>query len=162
MCIRDRHIGLTLKPEPIGIRGKLLKWFHSYLTDRTQAAVIKGEKSIEKNPSGVPQGSVLGPLLFLIFINDIVQNIGFVIKLFSDDTSMSLGLANPESRTETLTNDLAKIGEWAKLRKVKFSKEKTEPVNIKRDTQCSVRRKASPETPRNHCSKQLQVGRTHE
>ena len=42
---------------------------------------------------------------------------------------MSLGLANPESRTETLTNDLAKIGEWAKLRKVKFSEEKTEPLS---------------------------------
>ena len=42
------HIGLILKPEPIGIRGKLLKWFHSYLTDRTQAVVNKGEKSVKK------------------------------------------------------------------------------------------------------------------
>ena len=56
------HRGLILKLESIDMRGKLFKWFHSYLTDRTQAIVIKGEKSVEKKiPSGVPQGSVLGP-----------------------------------------------------------------------------------------------------
>ena len=77
-----------------------MKWFHSYLTDRTQAVVIEGEKSVEKNiPSGVHQGSVLGPLLFLIFINDIVCSIDSVIKLFADDTSMSLGHINPDIRT---------------------------------------------------------------
>ena len=97
--------------------------------------VIKGEKSVGKTIySSVPQGSILGPLLFLIFINDIVQNIGFVIKLFSDDTSMSLGLANPDTWTEMLTNDLAKISEWAKLLKIKLNEDKTELVNIKRDT----------------------------
>jgi len=83
------HRGLILKLESIGIRGNLLKWFHSYQTNRTQAFVIKGEKSVEKKIlSGVPQGSVLGPLLFLIFINDIVRSIKSVIKLFADDTSM--------------------------------------------------------------------------
>ena len=92
--------------------------------------VIKGEKSVGKTIySSVPQGSVLGPLLFLIFINDIVQNIGFVIKLFSDDTSMSLGLANPDIRTERLTNELAKISDWAKLGKFKINEEKTELVD---------------------------------
>ena len=86
-----------------------MKWFHSYLKDRTQAVVIKGEKSVEKKiPSGAPQGSALGPLLFLIFINDIVRSIESVIKLFADDASMSLGHTNPDIRTETLTNDLAK------------------------------------------------------
>ena len=89
-----------------------MKWFHSYQTNRTQAVVIKGEKSVEKKIlSGVPQGSVLGPLLFLIFINDIVRSIGPVIKLFVDDTSVSLGHTNPDIRTETFTNDLAKISE---------------------------------------------------
>ena len=84
------------------MREKLFKWFHSYLTDRTQAIVIKGEKSVEKKiPSGVP-------LSFLIFINDIVRSIESVIKLFADDASMSLGHTNPDIRTETLTNDLAK------------------------------------------------------
>ena len=103
------HKGLILKLVSIGIRGNLLKWFHNYLTDRTQAVVIKGEKSVEKKiPSSVPQGSVLGLLLFLNFINDIVRSIESVIKLFADNTSMSLGRTNPDIRTETLTNDLQK------------------------------------------------------
>ena len=95
----------------------------------------KGEKSLEKKiPAGVPQGSVLGPLLFLIFINDIGHSIESITKLFADDTSMSVGLTNPDTRAEILTCDLVKISDWAKLWKVKFNEEKTELVNIKRDT----------------------------
>ena len=78
-----------------------MSWFQNYLTDRTQAVVIKEEKSSEKRiPAGVPQGSVLGPLLFLIFINDIGYSIESIIKLFADDISMSLGLTNPDTRAE--------------------------------------------------------------
>ena len=84
------HRGLLLKLESIGVRGKLLNWFQNYLTDRTQAVVLKGEKSSEKRiPAGAPHGSVLGPLLFLIFINDIGHSIESIIKLFADDTNMS-------------------------------------------------------------------------
>ena len=112
-----------------------MSWFQNYLTDRTQAVVIKGEKSSEKRiPAGVPQGSVLGPLLFLIFINDIGYSIESIIKLFADDISMSLGPTNPDIRAEILTFDLVKISDWAKLWKIKFNGEKTEFVNIKRDT----------------------------
>ena len=64
-----------------------------------QATVIKGEKSDFKSVlAGVPQGSVLDSLLFLIYINDIVNNIESVIKLFADDTSLSLALNNPACR----------------------------------------------------------------
>ena len=129
------HRGLLLKLESIGVRGKLLNWFQNYLTDRTQAVVIKGEKSSEKKiPAGVPHGSVLGALLFLIFTNDFGHSIESIIKLLADDTSMSLGLTNPDTRAEILTCDLVKISDWANLWKVKFNEEKTETVNIKRDT----------------------------
>ena len=113
---RACHIGLLLKPESLGVRGKLLEWLKCYLSDRVQTVVIKGETSAEKTvPSCVPQGSVLGPLLFVIFINDIVYNIEAVIKLFTGDTSLSLGLTNPNIRAEIHNPDIDTIYEWAKL-----------------------------------------------
>ena len=115
-----------------------MNWFQNYLTDRTQAVVTKGEKSLEKLiPAGVPQGSVLGPLLLIIFINDIGHSTESIIKLFADDTNMSLGLMNPDTTAEILTCDLVKIvalKNWAKVWKVNFNEEKTELVNIKHDT----------------------------
>eukprot|EP00916_Digyalum_oweni_P006721 GHVL01011503.1.p1 GENE.GHVL01011503.1~~GHVL01011503.1.p1 ORF type:complete len:354 (+),score=16.94 GHVL01011503.1:1058-2119(+) len=128
------HKGLLYKLELVGIRGQLLKWFHDYLTNRHQAVVIKGAKSALKCiPAGVPQGSVLGPLLFLIYINDIVNDTESVIKLFADDTSMSMSLEDPTRRAQILNADLYKINTWAKQWKVKFNEAKTELLDIKRD-----------------------------
>lgn len=127
------HKGLLHKLNAIGIRGNLLQWFRDYLNDRTQCVVIKGEKSImQPVKAGVPQGSVLGPLLFLVYINDIVENIESVIKLFADDTSTSLSMKNPDMRKNILNSDLNKINKWACSWKVKFNEKKTELINIKR------------------------------
>jgi hypothetical protein len=127
------HKGLLHKLEAIGVRGKLLKWISDYLTNRFQSVVIKGEKSDSLMvPAGVPQGSVLGPLLFLVYINDIVDNIESTIKLFADDTSTSLSMNNPVVQAEMLNSDLEKIVTWASNWKVKFNELKTEQLNIKR------------------------------
>ena len=89
----------------LGIR--LLEWFKDYLTNRQQAVVMKGSISTYRSISaGVPQDSVLGPILFLIYINDIVHNIQSFVKLFADDTSMYLGIENANERTAVLNSDL--------------------------------------------------------
>jgi hypothetical protein len=124
------HRGLIAKLESVGIRDSLLAWFQSYLHNRRQITVIKGSKSTESViKGGVPQGSVLGPLLFLIFINDIVENIQSVIKLFADDTSLSLAIQNPRIRADTLNHDLEQIASWAARWKVKFNETKSEVMN---------------------------------
>jgi len=127
------HRGLLLKLEANGIGGSLLRFISNYLSERTQSVVVKGETSDARLvPAGVPQGSVLGPLFFLIYINDIVLNIESIIKLFADDTSISLGLRDPDIRADILNFDLQKIHTWAETWKVKFNEEKTELLNFKK------------------------------
>ena len=83
------HKGLLAKLNQISIEGKFLKLFESYLTNRQQIVVIDGEKSKTENLSaGCPQGSKLGPLLFIIFINDIQKDLESEILLFADDTTL--------------------------------------------------------------------------
>ena len=125
------HRGLIHKLNSVGIRGSLLDWFTNYLHNRTQAVVIKGQKSDYLDiTAGVPQGSVLGPILFLIYINDLTYSIESIIKLFADDTSMYLSLnANP-ARALTLNSDLEKIKTWASTWKVTFNANKTDKLNI--------------------------------
>ena len=79
---------LLAKLQAYGIRGDCIKWFKSYLTDRTQYVNFNGEQSAEHTLKfGVPQGSILGPLFFIIFVNDMfnVSNVLFNV-LYADDT----------------------------------------------------------------------------
>ena len=125
------HRALLHKLFAIGIRGQILDWFTDYLKNRSQAVVLKGTKSSYLPISaGVPQGSVLGPLLFLVYINDIANDIESIIKLFADDTSMYLGLENTEIRTQILNSDLERIQKWATTWKVLFNESKTELMTI--------------------------------
>ena len=83
------HAGLIAKLKSIGIKNSLLQWFGDYLKNRKQRVVINGiSSSWSEIKAGVPQGSILGPLLFLIYINDIVNDIQTNIRLFADDTSL--------------------------------------------------------------------------
>ena len=90
------HKGLIAKLNQIGIEGKLLKLFESYLSNRRQIVVVDGVKSAETNIcAGVPQGSRLGPILFIIYINDIVENLKSKILIFADDCSLMVSAEDP-------------------------------------------------------------------
>ena len=82
--------------------------------------------------AGVPQGSILGPLLFLLYINDIVENINSSIRLFADDTSLNIMVDNPTEAATLLNSDLSKIHQWATKWLVKFNPAKSESVIFSR------------------------------
>ena len=127
------HKGLLYKIEKLGITGEFLHWIKSYLSERKQKVIINGKEStvIEIN-AGVPQGSILGPLFFLIFINDIVTDIGCNIKLFADDTSIYIIIDDPNVAAENLNNDLDRVHVWSKNWLVNFNPQKTETLLISR------------------------------
>ena len=103
---RVNHSLLTHKLERYGVSGSTNKWIQSFLSNRTQSVVVEGEKS---NPvavrSGVPQGSVLGPCLFLAYINDLPEKVESTSRLFADDTLLHRNVKQKEDR-QTLQNDL--------------------------------------------------------
>lgn len=130
------HQGLLHKLKSIGVGGKLLLWFKSYLENRTQKVVLNNgiSSSVKELKAGVPQGSILGPLLFTIFINDIVFSIQSNIRLFADDTSLYIIVDNPTDASDTINSDLQKIAEWANTWLVSFNPNKTESMIISRKT----------------------------
>ena len=123
------HAGLLAKLEQVKVSGKCLELFKSYLSDRRQIVTIDGCKSeIKYLKAGVPQGSRLGPLLWILYANDILEDIESNIFLFADDTCMFAEGNNPAETTEILNRDLLKISAWAKKWKVKFNPDKTKDM----------------------------------
>ena len=108
------HKGLIFKLKPYGVDGSLLKLIENYLIGRQQRVVLNGQTSLWKNIlAGVPQGSVLGPLLFLVYINDLLNGIESTCKIFADDTSLFSKVKDETSSDTQLNNDLNKISKWA-------------------------------------------------
>ena len=96
-----------------GIGGSLLRWFEDYLKDRVQCVIINGQFSSWNHiTAGVPQGSVLGPLLFLVFINDIANVVTHCnLRLFADDACLFIEVDNREQAALKLNEDLKKYTE---------------------------------------------------
>ena len=125
------HRGLLLKMENYGIRNDLLLWFKSYLEKRNQKVCINESFSSSRNiTAGVPQGSVLGPLLFLIYINDISENLQGSARLFADDTSLSYSSRNLPNLQIIINDDLRHLHEWACRWLISFNPSKTEVLLI--------------------------------
>ena len=124
------HEILLSKLEHYGIRGVPLKWFKTFLTQRHQYVSIKN--SISKtltNKHGVPQGSILGPLLFLIYINDLHQVTKHTeIHHFADDTNLLYSSKSLKDINQKINLDLKNIVHWLRANKISLNTKKTEIV----------------------------------
>ena len=104
-----------------GIGGRLLEWMEDYLHDREMRTAIRDQcSSWLKVTSGVPQGSVLGPLMFVIYINDLSHEVDSYINLFADDAKLMRKVENVND-CMMLQNDLNKINSWNKSWQMEFN-----------------------------------------
>ena len=123
------HEGLIFKLKQYGVTGNLLKLLENYHNNRKQRVVLNGMHSYwGLINSGVPQGSVFGPLLFLVYINDLENGIRFSIKFFADDTSLFSIANDPVTSADELNQDLQLINRWALQWKMSFNPDSTKPT----------------------------------
>ena len=124
------HERLFLKMESLGIQGDILKWVKSFLRGRTQCVNVDGaHSSWKKVISGIPQGSVIGPVLFVIFINDMpeVAKHNFC-KLFADDCNLFGEVSNAgENFVQT---DLTNLEEWSRIWQLPFNAKKCKAMHF--------------------------------
>ncbi|NEQ69831.1 MAG: hypothetical protein F6K21_30935 [Symploca sp. SIO2D2] len=124
------HKRLIAKIKAHGISGNVLKWIENWLNNRKQRVVINGSPSnYMPVTSGVPQGSVLGPILFLIYINDIDIGLMSKISKFADDTKIGGAAKTAEERAQ-LQEDVNKLIEWADKWQMKFNVDKCSTLHI--------------------------------
>ena len=133
------HEHLIYKLSKYGIKGKILDWIKDFLKDRTQRVVIRGTaSSMRVVTSGVPQGSILGPILFLIFINDLPLGILSALSLFADDSKLfsriingkNMKKVNDVNGSQNLQNDLNAVLEWANKWKMEFNVSKCKIMHL--------------------------------
>jgi hypothetical protein len=109
------HKGLIHKIKSYGVDSNLLNWFSSYLQDRQQRVLINNSSSSLCNVSaGVPQISFLGPLFFIIYINDIAEKLFSLSRLFADDTSFIYSNRDELQIKTVIDQDLKELDEWSK------------------------------------------------
>ena len=135
------HQHLLHKMSKYGITRQALKWVEAFLGQRTQRVVVRGavSKSFDVT-SGVPQGSVLGPILFLIFINDLPLKVVSPLSLFADDSKIFTSILKEGTRktgndtigSEALQRDLASTKEWADTWKMEFNVDKCKIMHLGR------------------------------
>ena len=116
------HNGLIYKLKSYGVENKLLNLIQNYLTNRQQRVLLNGQTSKWTNIlAGVPQGSVLGPFLILIYISDLPDGLKSIWKIFADDTSLYSKINDIDTSNIDINNDLVKISRWAYQWKMSFN-----------------------------------------
>ena len=121
------HNILDQKLKKYGIRDTEHKWFISYLSGRQQLTIVNDKRSeqLPEEPYGVPQGSVLGPVLFLLYINDIVSAVNCKIHLYADDTILVHHDPNSDVLQSRLNSELDQISNWLKTNKLTLNADKS-------------------------------------
>ena len=116
---------LLLKLQRRGIDGSLLLWIRNFLTNRRQRVVLRSNCS-DWSPviSGAPQGTILGPILCIIHINDISTNITSTFKIYADDTKIYRTINEPDKDTSALQLDLNRLSDGANKWQLRFNPEK--------------------------------------
>ena len=125
------HRHLLKKAEHYGVRGSILEWIRDFLSDRTQAVLVDGQVSLESHvTSGVPQGSVLGPLLFIIFINDLPECVtASTVRLFADDSVIYRKISCDEDST-ILQKDIDALQKWESSWLMSFNAAKCQVLQV--------------------------------
>ena len=123
------HEGLLYKLKTMGISGNIYNLLENYLSGRLQRVILNGQNSSWRPVlAGVPQGSILGPLLFLIYINDLPNGLRSNAKLFADDTSLFTVVRDKNESANILDNDLLLISKWAYNWKMLFNPDPSKPA----------------------------------
>ena len=108
------HDGLIYNLKRCGVSGQLLFLIQGFLKDRKQRTVLNGQSSNWGDISaGVPQGSILGPLFFLVYINDLAVGLKCNVKLFADNTSLFKVVEDSNTAASDMNHDLDLISQWA-------------------------------------------------
>jgi hypothetical protein len=124
------HIRLCHKIKAHGIKGKILNWLTNFLENRTQSVTINNLSSnIKEVTSGIPQGSVLGPILFVLYINDISNGVDSFIKVFADDTKIFRAV-NMQTDNLLMQADLDRLLEWSNKWQLSFNIAKCKVIHF--------------------------------
>ena len=150
---------MLFKLKTYGVEGNLLKVLENYLPDRQQRVVLNGRMSSWQNVyAGASERSALGPLLFLIYINDLPDELTSMCKIFSDDTFLFSTVIDKNNSNFQLNSDLAKISKWAFQWKMSFN---SDPNKQAIEVRCSNKRVKENYQPLQFNSSDVQIADSH-